>query len=255
MLERISIELSQRCSKGCPFCYAGGSVDGETHFSASDVLALVRDAAAHGVRAVSFGGGEPLEAPALWPVLEGLENTLFRSLTTNGLPLSDKNVFDRLVASRPNKVQVSIHFPEDREEVSRVIEQVSELERRGVPSGINLLVRRSGVEAARAATKRIHGAGIDNRRMVFLPMRGRDTPSPEQVGDVAGAPFQSTSCLSVCGPKARFCSIRWDRSVAWCSYTESRRRLMSLSYVGIVEALAGLGVTPCEERSSPADIW
>ena len=245
MLERLSIELSQRCSKGCAFCYAHGAVDGETHFSAPEVLMLVRDAAAHGVRAVSFGGGEPLEAPALWPVLEGLENTLFRSLTTNGLPLKDDDVFDRLVAVRPNKVQVSIHFPDNPAEVSRVIEQVSELERRGIASGINLLVRQSGLEEARSAVRRIHGAGIDNRRIVFLPMRGEDTPSSEQVATVAGAPFQSTSCLSGCGPKPRFCSIRWDRTVAWCSYTESRRKLMSPSYVGIMEALAGLGVRPC----------
>lgn len=208
---------------------------------------MVRDAAAHGVRSVSFGGGEPLEAPAIWPVLEGLENTLFRSLTTSGLPLRDNDLFEKLVASRPNKVQVSIHFPSDHLEVRRVIEQVSELDRRGIPSGINLLVRRSGVNAARVAAERIRSAGIDNHRIVHLPMRGEDTPSPEQVAAVAGGPFQSTSCLSTCGPKPRFCSIRWDRSVAWCSYTESRRRLMRLSYAGIVEALVELCVSPCRD--------
>jgi hypothetical protein len=82
--------------------------------------------------------------------------------------------------------------------------------------------------------------------MVYLPMRGQDTPTPEEVAVVAGRlPFQSMSCLSGCARSPRFCSIGWDRTVAWCSYTRTRRVLPELSYAGLAAALEGLGLEFC----------
>ena len=170
---------------------------------------------------------------------------MFRSMTTNGLLLAD-GTFDRLVEARPDKVHVSIHFPERDAEVSRVIRQVRELADRGVRSGVNFLVARSNLEAARSAAKEVRDAGIGNDRIVYLPMRGKDTPTPEEVASVAGGRrFQSMTCLSACGRSERFCSIGWDKTAAWCSYTETRRALPELTYRGVASALDGLGLKFC----------
>ncbi|HLF92136.1 MAG TPA: radical SAM protein, partial [Planctomycetota bacterium] len=94
--------------------------------------------------------------------------------------------------------------------------------------------------------KEVRDAGIGNDRIVYLPMRGKDTPTPEEVASVAGGRrFQSMTCLSACGRSERFCSIGWDKTAAWCSYTETRRALPELTYRGVASALDGLGLKFC----------
>ncbi len=227
MIERLSIELSNRCRKACAFCYSTSTPDGATRWTADDVIALVRDCARHGAKAVSFGGGEPLEAPALlWPVLTALRGVVFRSFTTSGLDLDA--AFHDVVAAAPDKVHVSIHHPGARAEVDRVVAQVTRLARAGVASGVNLLVARSQLAAARATAQALHAAGIDNTRIVYLPMRGRtaETPTPDELAVVAGGRrFQSMTCLTACAPSPRFVAVAWDRTIAHCSYTTARRPL------------------------------
>ena len=245
-LDRISVEPTRRCSKGCAFCYNGSGPDGAGEWTDTDLVALARSAAAAGVRALSLGGGEPLEWPPIFDVLRALDGVLFRSLTTNGLPLERDGVVGELVAARPDKVHVSIHAPENPREVARVVEQVAMLARLGIRSGVNLLVRRSRLSAAAATARTLAAAGIDHRRIVFLPMRGSDTPTAEEVARVAaGGPFQSMTCLRGCGKSARFASIAADRTAAWCSYTRTRRRLEAPTHAALVRALDGLGLEPC----------
>jgi hypothetical protein len=81
-------------------------------------------------------------------------------------------------------------------------------------------------------------------------MRGDDTPSPEDVAKVAGARFQSMSCLMKCEKSARFCSIGWDRSVGWCSYTRARNRLREPTFAALKNALDGLGLEFCGDDGS-----
>jgi MoaA/NifB/PqqE/SkfB family radical SAM enzyme len=244
-LDRISLELTNRCAKACWFCYNHSQPGGDTRWTVDEVVNFVRDCAAHGVKAVSFGGGEPLQYEGLFEVLDRLRGVLFRSLTSNGL-LLDGAMLDRLAEARPDKVHLSIHFPERASEVRRVIRQVGELAQRGVRSGINLLVARSNLGAARAAAEEVRRAGIGNERIVYLPMRGQDTPTPREVARVAGdRPFQSMSCLGGCAKSPRFCSIGWDRRVAWCSYTVTRAPLKALTYEGLLAALDGLGLEFC----------
>ncbi len=244
-LERISIEVTNRCAKACWFCYNHSQPGGATSWSTTELVSFVRDCAANGVKAVSFGGGEPLQFEGIFEVLEALRGTLFRSMTSNGLPLTG-DVLDRLTASAPDKVHLSVHFPERDAEVQRVIAQVRELERRGIRSGVNLLVARSNREAAGRAAAAIREAGIGNDRIVYLPMRGRDTPSPADVSAVAGGgPFQSMTCLTDCGKSPRFCSVGWDKRVAWCSYTATRAPLREPTFAELEAALDGLGLTFC----------
>ena len=243
-LDRLSIELTNRCQKSCWVCYNHSHAAGDEAWTADEIVGLVVDCHVHGLRAVSFGGGEPLESPLLWEVLARLQGKLFRSLTTNGLLLRGE-MLEQLVAAKPDKVHVSIHFPEHDREVARVIEQVTQLTGRGVRSGVNLLVARSNLAAATKAARKLQQAGIDNHRIVYLPMRGQDTPSPREIEAVAGGPFQSMTCLGGCAASPRFCSIAWDRTVAWCSYTTSRRPLAEMSYAGLMAALDNLPLVFC----------
>ena len=244
-LDRISIELTNRCGKGCWFCYNASQPGGDTRWTPDELVSFVNDCAAHGIKAVSFGGGEPLQYDGVFAVLERLRGVLFRSLTSNGLLLHGE-LLERLLQAAPDKVHLSIHFPERAAEVDRVVAQVQYLARRGIKSGVNLLVARSNLTAAARAAAAVRQAGIDNQRIVYLPMRGQDTPTPGEIGQVAGGqPFQSMSCLMSCGRSPRFCSIGWDRSVAWCSYTTTRATLRELTYAGLEAALDGLGLEFC----------
>ncbi len=244
MIERLSIELTQRCQKACWFCYSESGPDAPTSWTVDDVAGFALDSAAHGVRAVSFGGGEPREFDGVFEVLRRLQGHVFRSLTTNGLRLDD--LLDELLAAQPDKVHISIHFPANRAEVERVHRQVTELSARGVASGINLLVSRAGVDAAARAAGWLRENGVGNDRIVYLPMRMMDTPTPAQMGRVAGSTrFQSMSCLLACGRSPRFAAIGWDRSAAWCSYTTRRRLLLQPNFSALVAALDGLGLDFC----------
>ena len=251
-IERLSIELTNRCGKGCAFCYNASRPAGETRWTPDEVVGLVRDCAAHGTRAVSFGGGEPLQYPGLFEVLERLRGVLGRAVTTNGLLLRGE-LLDRLVAAAPDKVHVSIHAPGDEAEVTRVVEQVVDLAARGVPSGVNLLVGRSTLAASTSAAGRLRAAGLGPERVVYLPMRGADTPTADEVGQVAGsARFQGPTCLLACGKSPRFAALSWDRAAAWCSYTTTRRTLEALTWDGLLAALDGLGLAFCGEASRAA---
>jgi len=245
MLERISIELTNRCGKGCRFCYNKSHAAGPTMWTVDEIVTFASDCSRNGVQAVPLGGGEPLEFDGIFALLSALDGVIFRSMTTNGLMLEGETV-KRLVTVRPDKVHISIHSPHSRSEVERVIRQVRMLGALNIRGGINLLIARSKLGAARAAAATIRAAGIGTDQIVYLPMRGRDTPSPAEVAGVAARePFQSMSCLAACAASPRFCSIAWDRSVAWCSYTSSRRMLAELSFRGLREALCGLPLTFC----------
>jgi len=229
--------------------------DGDGAWTPDALVALAKDCAAHGVKAVSFGGGEPLECDGIHDVLRALEGVMFRSLTTSGLPLLDEGVFEALLSSRPDKVHVSIHAPENPREVARVVAQVGALATRGVRRGVNLLVRRSRVEEARVAAERLRDAGVGNERSVFLPMRGpgEDAPNDRDVARAAGGRFQSMTCLTGRGKSPRFASIAHDKTAAWCSYTQTRRPLRDATWAALVAALQGargegeLGLMPCGE--------
>jgi hypothetical protein len=245
-IERVSIELTQQCAKACWFCYSRSHAEGHTAFTPDEVTAFVRDLAHHGVRAVSFGGGEPLGYAGVFDVLHDLRGILFRSLTTNGLLLRNDRVIAALVAAAPEKVHVSIHFPERQSELRRVASQVMTLEAHGIASGVNLLVARSGLAAAGDALAKLEDAGIGLDRIVLLPMRGQDTPTAAELARITGnRAFQSMTCLLACGKSPRFCAVAWDKTVAWCSYTVERRPLAALTYDALTAALADLGVTFC----------
>ncbi|MCQ0989414.1 radical SAM protein [Jiella marina] len=243
--ELVSIELTNRCNKGCPFCYNHSTRHGEVSWTVEELTAFIADCAAHGTRAVSFGGGEPLQFEGLLAVLDATRHMLFRSLTTNGL-LLDAAWIRTLAKAGIEKIHVSIHFPHVRREVSRVIRQVKALEEAGIASGINLLVPHAHVDAARSAAALVEDAGIGRDRIVLLPERGEAFMALETIAEIAkDRPFQSMSCLKCCQMDPRFASVGWDKRVGWCSYTPSRRKLETLDAHGLSEALRPLDLAYC----------
>lgn len=243
-IERLSIEVTNKCAKACSFCYNSSLPGGSTTWTDDTLVDFVTDCSGFGVKAVSFGGGEPFQYEGIFAVLTALRGKLFRSLTTNGLLLEAN--WNKLLQAQPDKVHVSIHFPDKTEEVERVISQVNELAEAGIKSGVNFLVRKSMLNEAMVAAQAVRERGISNDRIVYLPMRGVDTPTPRQVASVAGnLPFQSMSCLSKCAASPRFCSIGWDKKVGWCSYTSERADLADLTFAGLQTALNGLGLVFC----------
>jgi MoaA/NifB/PqqE/SkfB family radical SAM enzyme len=247
--ERMSVELTNRCSKGCHFCYNHSTRAGATLWQPAELEAFLRDCAACGVQAVSFGGGEPLEYDGLYLLLENLKGVLFRSLTTNGLGLTPE-VEARLVAAAPDKMHVSIHYPHIAREVRRVRDQVVRLASLGIRSGVNMLVERERVADARRAVATLAEAGIGLDRIVLLPLRGaydaERLTGPRDLLDAAGGQrFQSMTCLKACGKSPRFCAVSWDRTAAWCSYTSARAPIETLDAAGLRRALDGLGLTFC----------
>jgi hypothetical protein len=53
------------------------------------------------------------------------------------------------------------------------------------------------------------------------------------------------TCLLGCAASPRFASLGWDRRVAWCSYTGSRRAIEVPTFAGLIRALDGLPLATC----------
>lgn len=249
-IELISIEVTNQCLKECWFCYNHSRSNGETFWRPEELIAFIQDCIQHGIKAVSFGGGEPLQYPHIFSVLKTLQGQVFRSLTTNGL-LLQAHLLENLIATKPDKVHISIHFPEQENEVKRVVQQVKQLEKSSIRSGINFLVSRKKLTEAKRAVQYIREQGISADRIVYLPMRKEDSPTPKEMAEVIGSShFQSMTCLLQCGKSPRFCSVSWDQQVAWCSYTQTRHPLSSLTYQGLIETLEPLELAFCGKTST-----
>lgn len=251
--ERLSIELTNYCTKGCPFCYNASTKEGATTWSNKELIPFILDCASNGSKAVSLGGGEPLEYDGLFELLAQLKGKIFRSFTTNGLKLTPETI-KKLQDVKPDKIHISIHFPEKQKEVTRVKNQVLELEKLGLVAGVNMLVEKHKLKEVQDATKALSEAGIGLNKIIFLPLKQTKneadlTTAPDILKITEGKNFQSMSCLKACGKSPRFCAIGWDKHVSWCSYTSARNPLKSLDAKGLHQALEKLDLIYCGSKS------
>ena len=120
MIELLSIDLSNYCSKQCSFCYNHSTRQGNTLWKPDEVVAFASDCVEHGVKAVSLGGGEPFEYDGVFTVIGALYPKCYLSITSNGLPLEEANVWQQLEHCKPDKIHITIHHPDDSQEVDRV---------------------------------------------------------------------------------------------------------------------------------------
>ena len=248
MLELLSIDLSNYCSKQCSFCYNHSTREGNTLWRPSEVVAFASDCIRHGIKAVSLGGGEPFEYEGIFDVIEALYPLCYLSVTSNGLPLGDDGVWQKLQKCKPDKIHVTIHQPDNDKEVERVEALLPRIDALGIKPGINLLVGADKVESATCVFQRmtkVMGAG----QIILVPQRFSNTPTPRQLASVAGGkPFQSPSCLLGCKRPENFCSVSWDKKVCSCSFAPCKEPLESLDYNGLRQALDKVNWTSCLAR-------
>ena len=237
MIELLSIDLSNYCSKQCPFCYNHSRREGNTLWKTQEVVDFASDCIDHGVKAVSLGGGEPFEYDGVFEVIDALYSKCYLSVTSNGLPLENERIWETLTAHKPDKIHVTIHQPDNEAEVMRVERQVQQIASIGIKPGVNLLVGADKVGFAKDVYERL-GKILNGDQIILVPQRFSNTPSPKQLASVAnGKPFQSPSCLLKCQRPTNFCSVSWDKKVNSCSFAPNKIPMETLDYAGLIKAL------------------
>jgi organic radical activating enzyme len=245
MIELLSIDLSNYCSKQCSFCYNHSTRKGNTLWQPSEVIAFASDCIKHGIKAVSLGGGEPFEYEGIFDVINALYPQCYLSVTSNGLPLEDSAVWNNLQQCKPDKIHVTIHHPEDDKEVQRVEVLLPKIGAIGIKPGLNLLVGADNISAATVVFQRFLKL-LERDQIILVPQRFSNIPSAKQLSTVAeGKPFQSPSCLLGCNRPDNFCSVSWDKKANSCSFAGGKELLQSLDYKGLMEALNRVKWTTC----------
>ena len=211
-----------------------------------EVIAFASDCVAHGVKAVSLGGGEPFEYDGVFDVIDALYPLCYLSVTSNGLPLENDEVWERLVNHKPDKIHITIHHPDYADEVVRVARMVERIGRVGIKPGINLLVGADRVKEAANVYQKLSKI-LRNEQIILVPQRFSNMPTPKQLSQVAGGmPFQSPSCLLGCKRPENFCSVSWDKKVNFCSFAPGKVVMETLDYKGMKEALEKVEWKSCE---------
>jgi hypothetical protein len=83
--ELADIKITSKCGMQCLFCYQGSTPDGEhPTLTAYDMASVI---AGLGVREVAIGGGEPLEHPDFWQLVNQLRGGVVVNVTTRRLDL------------------------------------------------------------------------------------------------------------------------------------------------------------------------
>lgn len=246
MIELLSIDLSNYCSKECSFCYNHSRRDGNTVWQPSEVIDFASDCISHGVKAVSLGGGEPFEYEGVFDVIDGLYPQCYLSVTSNGLPLEKKEIWDKLCLHKPDKIHITIHHPDNPKEVNRVFRLMPRIASVGIKPGINLLVGADKVEAAKNVYTFLTRF-LKRDQIILVPQRFSNTPTSKQLSYIAGGiPFQSPSCLLGCKCPTSFCSVSWDKKVNSCSFAPGKVAMKSLDYEGLINALKEVVWVSCE---------
>lgn len=245
MIELLSIDLSNYCSKQCSFCYNHSTRAGNTLWKPQEVIAFATDCIRNGVKAVSLGGGEPFEYEGVFEIVDTLYPLCYLSVTTNGLPLEAPTVWHHLTQHKPDKIHVTIHQPENPQEVERVLNLVQRIARIGIKPGVNLLVGADNTDNAATVYQQL-SLLLTPKQIILVPQRYSNTLTPKQLASVAGGkPFQSPSCLLECRPPQNFCSVSWDKKAAPCSFAPCKEPLPSLDFAGLEAALKNVRWKRC----------
>ena len=249
MIEQLSIDLSNYCSQECAFCYNPSRRSGNTLWTPDEVIHFAGDCIAHGVKAVSLGGGEPFEYDGIFEVIDALFPQCYLSVTSNGLPLENQDVWQSLQRHKPDKIHITIHNPDLKEETARVESILPRIAALDIKPGVNLLVGADKTEAARDEYSRLRKI-LNSDQIILVPQRFSNSPSPRQLASVAGGkPFQSPSCLLGCRKPDKFCSVSWDKRVNFCSFSPHKVALRSLDFRGLMDGLKDVVWSSCAHRT------
>lgn len=206
-------------------------------WSPFEVIDFTSDCIAHGVKAVSLGGGEPFEYEGVFDVIDALYPKCYLSVTSNGLPLENPQIWKMLTEHKPDKIHLTIHQPDDDSEIIRVERQLQSIAQLGIKSGLNLLVGADKIDYAKKVYERLVRI-LNSDQIILVPQRFSNTPTPKLLASVTGGkPFQSPSCLLKCQRPSEFCSVSWDKKVNSCSFSPGKVPLETLDFNGLVKAL------------------
>jgi hypothetical protein len=175
----VSIALTSRCEKGCPFCYASSIRAGTTRWEYQELVDFVSDLDLHDVFSVTLGGGEP----TLWEDrcagkdfydLTGELTTrvsLSLTFTMSGFPELDYNRLPNI------PLRLSCHTPGEAPViVERAKKCLASFSTRAGTTrgrvGINLLLWRSKFAECRRAVDRFLAEGFDDLLLLTLQPAG-----------------------------------------------------------------------------------
>jgi MoaA/NifB/PqqE/SkfB family radical SAM enzyme len=247
-IELLSIDLSNYCSKECPFCYNHSTKEGNMLWQTDEVINFAKDCVENGVKAISLGGGEPMEYDGVFSVIEALEPIVYLSVTSNGLPLLKPEIREKLLFFSPDKIHITVHNPDITDEVDRIEKQILWLQTTKIKPGINLLVSNKKIESCKMAYSRFIKF-LNPDQIILVPQRFSCTPTPKELATITGGkPFQSPSCLLKCQRPTNFCSVSWDKKVNSCSFAQGKQPLVSLDYKGALESLNKVNFQSCESK-------
>lgn len=92
-LYALQIETTDACHQGCIYCYAGSTPQEKHGLTSEEIRDLLEDAAAIGVRAIDWLGGDPLLRGDFYALMGHARSLgLVNNVWTSGLPLADEEV-------------------------------------------------------------------------------------------------------------------------------------------------------------------
>lgn len=163
--ELADISISNRCSKGCPFCYKDSTPDGnlmslEEYCQVLDALQSYEYGT---VFQIAIGGGEPLEHPDFMKIVEEtIKRGIVLNFTTNGQRLT-KDICSAL-EGKVGAMAISAISINDLKRIRPAIDSAV-----GLKVNIHYILTRSSIEEA---TKIVNGTYNDLLRginaIVFL---------------------------------------------------------------------------------------
>ena len=244
-IELLSIDLTNYCSKQCPFCYNHSSLEGNTLWRHQEVIKFLTDCISNGVKSISLGGGEPFEYDGIFEIIDAIYPQAYLSITSNGLLLGESISWDYLARHKPDKIHLSLHNPGSRTELQSVISKMMKIQEIGIKPGCNILVSANLTEDSRLAYKELLKF-LSPAQIIIIPQRYTDTPTPEQLAYVSdNQAFQSPSCILGCKRPESFVSVSWDKKVNFCSYAKGKVALKSLDFKGMTDALKNVEFESC----------
>lgn len=247
MLEILSIDLSNYCSKQCSFCYNHSNKKGNIVWRPKEVIDFSLDCIKNGIKAVSLGGGEPFEYEGIFEIIDALYPKCYLSITSNGLPLENTDIWKDLLKHSPDKIHLTIHQPQDREEVKRIETLIKRLSTTKIKPGVNLLVGADKIDYAKLVYAKLNNI-LTPEQIILVPQRFANTPTAKQIASISnGKPFQSPSCLLKCNKPNNFVSVSWDKKVNFCSYAFGKEKLQALNYQSMIKALEKIEWKSCCE--------
>lgn len=260
----VSIAITGRCYKGCPFCYASSTKAGTTHWRYSELIEFITDLDQNNVFSVMLGGGEPTlwEDPQAGKDFYDLVNALYGhvtlalTFTTSGIPALQVERLPEL------PLRLSCHTPD---EAATIIARADRCRQSVSQVGINLLLWRSKLDACRQAVAQFVAAGYhDILLLTMLPAGFGVQFAAESLSENEVAAFiksldissiRLTACQQPplkmrssdmgCGANDWFVSISEEKVVKACSFIDRGQLLPALTYQGLLATTQHLPRLPC----------